>query len=270
MEHMVINLIKYLKIYWKLIKFSASLELEYRFSFILEIIVEISYFIVTLFGMRVIFWNVTEIAGWHYNELLMLYGINMVFSELILGIAFINGLRDLPNKIAKGSLDLILIKPLNSQFAVSFWRPYFAMFPSLLAGVIIAYIGFKNTGIIFNPIMIIPFTIIFISGLVMAYSLGMIISTVSMWFINAQPLPMLAQNIIQMSKNPYSVYTGTWKVVFLTLVPVAFMVSIPTSTLLGNFNFWWVPSSIIMASLFLFASHLFWNFALKKYSSASS
>jgi ABC-2 type transport system permease protein len=104
----------------------------------------------------------------------------------------------------------------------------------------------------------------------MAYSLGMIITTVSMWLINASPLPMLAQNIIQMSKNPYSIYVGTWKVVFMTIVPVAFMVSLPTSTLLGDFNFWWIPASIVIASIFLIASNRFWKFALKKYTSASS
>jgi ABC-2 type transport system permease protein len=119
-------------------------------------------------------------------------------------------------------------------------------------------------------VMIIPFVVVFVSGLIIAYSLGMIISTISMWFINAYPLPMLAQELIFMSQNPYSIYAGIWKVVFLTLVPVAFMVSIPTSILLGHFSFWWVPASVTVAGVFLYASHRFWNFALKKYSSASS
>lgn len=267
---MATRLLRYLRLYWKLVKFSASLELEYRLSFILEIFVEIAYFIVTLFGMKVLFWNVNEIAGWNYNQLLTLYGINMVFSELILGVAFIFNLRDLPNKIARGSLDLILTKPINSQFAVSLWRPYFAMFPSLLSGVIIAAIGYKNTGVTLNPTMLVPFIVIFLAGLVVAYSIGMIISTLSMWLVNAQPLPMLAQQFIFMSKNPYSIYSGAWKVVFLTLLPVGFMVSMPTSILLGDFNFWWIPSSITVAAIFLYTSHRFWNFALKKYSSASS
>lgn len=267
---MATNLVRYLKLYWKLVKFSATMEMEYRFSFILEIFVEIAFFIVTLFGIRVIFWNVTDVAGWHYNELLMLYGINMVFSELVLGFAFVFNLKDLPNKIAKGSLDLILSKPINSQFAVSLWRPYFAMFPSLFSGIIIAYIGFKNTGITFNPILIFPFLMIFISGLIMAYSMGMIISTLSMWFINVHQLPMLAQQFIHMSKNPYSIYSGAWKVVFMTVIPVAFMVSLPTSTLLGDFSFWWVPASVLVATFFLYLSHKFWVFALRKYSSASS
>lgn len=264
------NIVRYIKLWWKLMKFSATLEMEYRFSFLLEIFVECAFFFVSMVSLRVIYWNVTEIAGWHYNELLMLYGINMVFSEITLGLAFIYNLRELPTKIAQGNLDLILTKPINSQFAVSLWRPYFAMFPSLLSGVIIAVIGFRNTGIPFNPFALIPFFIVFGAGLVMAYSLGMIVSTLSMWFTNAQPLPMLAQQFIFLSKHPYSVYSGTWKIIFLTIVPVGFMVSIPSSILLGKLQWWWMPSSVLLAGLFLYASHLVWNQALKTYSSASS
>ena len=264
------SVVKHLKIYWKLVKFSASLEMEYRFSFMLEIFVELAYFIVTLLGMRIIFWNINEVAGWNYNQLLALMGINMIFSEIVLGFAFIFNLRDLPNKIAQGGLDIVLSKPLNSQFAVSLWRPYFAMFPSILAGAIATYIGIRDSGIIFNPQMLIPFFFIFICGLIMAYSIGMMVSTLSMWFINATPLPMLAQQFLFMAKNPSSVFTGAWKVFFMTALPISFMVSFPTTTLLGNISTWWLPASLVLALTFLKLSNLFWTFALKRYSSASS
>lgn len=267
---MVTSIIKYLKIYWKLVRFSASLEMEYRFSFLLEIFVEVAYFIVTLLGMRVIFWNVSEVAGWNYNQLLVLMGINMVFSETVLGFAFIFNLRDLPNKIAQGGLDIVLTKPLNSQFAVSLWRPYFAMFPSILAGILTSYIGFRDSGITFNPQMILPFLFIFFCGIIMAYAIGMIVSTLSMWFINATPLPMLAQQFLFMAKNPSSVFTGAWKVFFMTALPIAFMVSFPASTLLGKLTNWWLPASLVLALIFLKLSNVFWLFALKRYSSASS
>ena len=263
------DLIRYSKLYVRLSKFAAALEWEYRFSFFLEIFVELAYFAVILLEMRVIFWNVTEVAGWSYNELLVLYGVQMVFAELLLGIAFVFNLRSLPEKIANGSLDMVLMKPINSQFAVSLWRPYFAMFPSLAAGIIVAAIGFKGTGAVFNLFSLVPFLVVFGSGLVMAYSLGMMITTLSMWFIEDKPLTMLAEKVIMTCRNPYSVYTGWWKVVFLTVVPVAFMVSFPTSVLLGEFEFWWLPAAIVLAAVFLFISNRFWNFALKKYSGAS-
>lgn len=267
---MATSLIKHLKIYWKLIKFSASLEMEYRFSFVLEVFVELAFFAVTLLGVRVIFWNISEVAGWDYNKLLVLMGINMIFSETVLGFAFIHNLRSLPYKIARGDLDLILTKPLNSQFAVSLWRPYFAMFPSILAGIITSYIGFKNGGIAFDPTTLPAFLFVFICGLVTAYSIGMMVSTLSMWFVNATPLPMLAQQFLFMAKNPSSIFTGAWKIIFMTVLPIAFMVSFPSSILLGDLELWWLPASFVLAVVFLKSSNVFWKFALKRYSSASS
>lgn len=261
---------KYLKLYWKLVKFAASIEMEYRLSFLIEIFVEVGYFFVTLFGMRVLFWNVKEVAGWNFYQLLILYGVNMIFSEILLGVVFVHNLRNLPSSIAKGELDIILTKPLNSQFAVSFWRPYFAMIPGVLAGVVTVIIGFKNLSLILDPFSLMPAILIFLSGLIIAYSFGMMVVTLSFWTINVNQLSNLAQQFLFMAKHPYSVFTGVWKIVFLTVVPIAFMVSFPTQTILGDFKLWWLPFALVLAIVFLKASNMFWDFALKKYSSASS
>ena len=247
-----------------------TLETTYRMSFLLEIVVEVGYFIVTVVGMRVLFWNIKSVAGWGIYEIMVLYGLNMVFSEIILGMVFIFNLRKLPEKIADGELDLILIKPLNSQFVVSLWRPYFALVPSMLAGVIMMIFGFKLGNLVFNWFNLFPFIIIFGCGLVMAYSVGMMITTLSMWLIQATPLPMLAEEFLFMAKQPFSIYGGVWKFVFLVILPLAFMVSFPTQVLLGELVWWWIPMALVLAVVFLKISNLFWNFALKSYSSASS
>lgn len=270
MERMATNFLKYLRLYRKLVQFAAQMETEYRGSFILEIFVEVAYFCVTLISVLIIYGNVGSVAGWSRANFLAIVGLNMVFSETLLGLAFIFNLRELPSKIVRGELDLVLGKPINSQFAVSLWRPYFAMVPSLLAGIIVMLWGIKTEGTEVSLFSLIPFSIIFISGLVTAYSIGTMISTLSMWLVNATPLPNLAQQILFMAKNPYSVFFGAWKLIFLTLLPIAFMVSFPVQTLLGGYQWWWGPMAIILAAIFLKLSSVFWNFALKYYSSASS
>lgn len=269
-EHMATKLIKYLKLYWRLIKFAAQTEMEYKGSFILEIFVEVVYFFVSLILVFVIYGNVDSVAGWGKAEYLVIVGINMIFSEILLGVAFIHGLRDLPGKIVRGELDLVLGKPINSQFTVSLWRPYFAMIPSLFAGIIVVLWGINSGGAKIGLNSLIPFFILFIFGLIMAYSIGMMISTLSMWLTNATPLPMLAQQVLFLAKNPYSVFFGAWKIIFLTVLPIAFMVSFPVQTLLGGYQWWWGPMAMVLAVIFLKLSNMFWNFALKYYSSASS
>jgi len=261
---------RYLKIYSKLIKFAAIGETTYRFSFFLEWFVEIAYMAVSVLLMKVLFWNVKEVAGWDFNQMLVLVGLNMIFSEIILGLVFIFNLRNLPQKIVNGELDLILTKPINSQFAISLWRPYFAFVPSLIPGILTIYLGFQRGGFSFNPLFLLPFLIIFLSGLVIAYSLGMIISTLAVWFVSAEPLPELAEHILFVAGRPYSIFTGVWKIIFLAVLPLAFMVSFPAQTLMGDFKWWWMPVSVFLATVFLKFSSVFWQYALRHYQSASS
>lgn len=264
------NVIRHLRIYRELIKFAAIEETTYRFSFFLECFVEIAYMFVSLLLMKVLFWNVKEVAGWDFNRMLVLVGLSLIFSETILGLAFIFNLRSLPYKVGSGDLDLILTKPISSQFAISLWRPYFAFVPSLVPGVVTIYYGFRLGGFNFNPMYLLPFMVIFVSGLVIAYSIGMIISTLTVWFVYTDPLPELAENILFMAQRPYSIFTGVWKIVFLVVFPLAFMVTFPAQTLMGDFQWWWIPTSVLLAVLFLGFSKAFWNFALRHYQSASS
>lgn len=261
---------RYLKIYWQLIKLAEIQETTYRLSFFLELLVEFLYIGVVLLGFRVLFWNVPEVAGWNFNQMLVLLGLYSAFSEIVLGLFFISNLRELPAKIAWGDFDLILTKPLNSQFVVSMGRPYFALLPSLLPGLVMVYLGFRWEGFIFRPILLIPFLIIYASGIVIAYSIGMIISTLSFWLVNATPLPELAEQLLFMAGKPYSVFVGAWRFIFLLVLPIAFMTSFPAQTLMGDFTWWWVPAGILLATVFLKSSNLFWQFGLKHYQSASS
>ncbi|MBN1262916.1 MAG: ABC-2 family transporter protein [Candidatus Pacebacteria bacterium] len=264
------NFRKHLKIYWQLIKFAAIRDMTYRLNFFLEWLVEFGYVLTGLISLRIIFVNISEVAGWNFHQMLILIGLGTVFSETILGLFFIFNLRKLPEKITRGELDLILTKPLNSQFVVSMWRPYFTFIPSLIPGLILIYLGFTGGGYGFDPWLFLPFLTIFLSGLVIAYSVGMIITTLSVWLINATPLPELAEHLLFLAERPHSIFKGPFRIFFILVLPIAFMVSFPTQTLMGDFIWWWVPAALALAAVFLKTSALFWRLALKHYQSASS
>lgn len=253
-----------------LMKFAALLDLEYRWSFFVQICVELLYFSITLLSIKVVYSNIASVAGWNYNSMLILMGVNMIFSEILLGIAFIYNFRRLPAKILSGEVDLVLIKPLNSQFTLSLAKPYFALFPGVLAGIIIVLVGVRNEHIIIHILPLIFSLILLTCGLIIGYGISSIICTLSFWLVNTQPLPYLAEQVSYMARNPHSVYTGGWKILFAFFIPVSFMVSIPTRALMGYIEWWWIPAAILLASIFLTASAKFWNFALKNYTSASS
>jgi ABC-2 type transport system permease protein len=142
--------------------------------------------------------------------------------------------------------------------------------PSVFSGLAVIIYAFHLGNFTFIWLSLFPFLVVFVSGLIMAYAVSMILTTLSFWLLNATPLPDLAQQIVQMSGRPYQIFGGMWKVIFLMVVPLAFMVTFPAQILLGELVWWWVPASIVLAGVFLYASHKFWNLGLKHYSSASS
>lgn len=263
------NLFRHLKLYFHLVKFAAMLETEYRFSFLLEILVEVAFFVATLASYSVIFTHVPTIAGWNRYQIMVLYGLNMILSETILGFVFIFNLRELPHKIVRGELDLILTKPVNSLFAATLWRPYFASIPSSLSGLVLTLYGYHQGHLPFHLSHFFLFILFFSCGHILAYSIGTIISCLSFWFNNAEPLPYLAQQFIFLAKHPYDIYQGIWRLIFLVVIPTAFMLSFPTQALFGQLSAYWLLPAIILAVGFLKLTSFVWAMGLKVYESAS-
>ena len=73
--------------------------MAYRFSFLVELFVEVGYQIISVLFLVVIFSNVKEIAGWSYAEMLFLTGLNIVSFELFLAGTLVFGLWRLPEDI---------------------------------------------------------------------------------------------------------------------------------------------------------------------------
>lgn len=265
------NLIKYLKIYKTLFKYSFIQSTAYRASFIFQMIVELGYQVVIVVFFVVIFGNVKEIAGWDYNQILFLTGLNVVASELIIGSIFIFGLWRLPTAIKDGDIDVALLKPVNALFNLSLARPYFASILAALPGFGLMWYAASRMDISISLGAILLGVLLFICGLVIAYSIAVIFSSLSFYFVSATGLPKIAEQIIvQYKTNPFDVYQGALRILFFFIVPVVFISSVPAAAMIRTLD----PIMIILAPVFatvlLLLAVKTWNKMIKYYSSASS
>ena len=60
------------------------------------------------------------------------------------------------------------------------------------------------------------------------------------------------------------------RIIFTLLLPIAFLTTVPSRVILGDYNIVLISHAFILATLFFSLSRLFWKFALKHYTSASS
>jgi ABC-2 type transport system permease protein len=261
---------KYLKVYNYLFKFSLIKATTYRFSFFIELVIELSYTFAFLFFFQIIYDNVNEIAGWTYWETMFLLGLNIIISEIFVGFVYVWGLRVLPEKIKDGHIDFTLTKPLNSLFQLSLGEPYFSSIITMIPGIILMTVSWQNLNLTLNLWQAIAGLIILICGIVIGYSLITIISALSFVFTNAQKLADITLEIQDFGSRPHQIYRGLLKGLFFYILPVVFFYSIPASTWLHGLQIQYLFMAIILAAVFLTSTIKLWNRLIKNYTSASS
>ena len=71
-------------------------------------------------------------------------------------------------------------------------------------------------------------------------------------------------------RYPVSVYPPALRLLFTFVLPVAFLTTVPAEALIGRGAWPWAAGSLLVAFLALVGTLLFWHFALRHYTSASS
>lgn len=262
---------KYIRIYRVLLKYSVIQSTTYRANFFWELLIEFGYQIGLVVFFYALFGHITEIAGWSYYEVLFLAGLNIVYGGLLWGMVFVFGLTRLPEDIKNGNIDIALLKPLNPLFNLTLSKPYFTSLSAPPIGLGLMYYSVLKIGKVI-PIQNILFgTIIFCCGLLIAYSIAVIFSSMSFRFINSTAFQQIGERIIDMyTRNPHSVYRGGLRIILFFIVPLVFVSSIPSSTVLRGVEFQYVFLGIGLAAIFLLVAILVWDRMIRYYSSASS
>ena len=117
---LLVNKIKrYLKLYYCLIRSSLMSVLIYRINSLMMGTTPIIWMLTTVAFITVIFQKGSRIGNWDYWELMFLLGIHE-FIYLLSWLKFVGNLIDFIRLVRLGRFDIILLRPVNHRFFVSF------------------------------------------------------------------------------------------------------------------------------------------------------
>lgn len=92
----------------------------------------------------------------------------------------------------------------------------------------------------------------------------------SIWFVKIYNVTEVLRGLMESGRYPMAAYPNSYRFFFTFVVPIAFLTTVPAEALLGRGEAIWTAGSIFLAIALLYASHKFWQFALRFYTSASS
>ena len=249
-------------------KTSLIADLEYRANFFAQIVSDVFWYISQILTFEVLYLHTNKIGDWGIQEMRIFLGLVFII-DATHSIIFYDNLDRFSDKVTKGDLDLILAKPISSQFMLSLQKANTSLFANLIIGIgwflfaIGIYPDFHYARLIWL-IALIP------CSLLIMYVIRFFFSSLCVIFTQAYNLQFIWWQIYRLGLRPDSIYQPKIRTVLLTLLPVATIVSIPARAIIEEPNLKLLLWPIVLTPVLLYLSHRFWQYSLKFYSSASS
>ncbi len=243
--------------------------MEFRLNMVLKVMTDLIWYAGQISVFEVLFLHSNRYSDWDLPSVRVFLGI-LFFVDSIYMILFSENLDHLSMKVRKGDLDLLLVKPVNSQFMISFQKTNVSYI--LNCFFTLGYLAWAISNIP-QPIYFSNVVWLFLlipCGIAVCYSARFFFAALAVIFVNADNISYMWYQLYRIGTRPDSIYPSWMKYVILTILPVGFIASIPSRFVLGKQETWMYWEVPLVTGLLVYGSIRFWKFALTKYTSASS
>lgn len=259
---MLMEVKKHLKLLYRYFIFNLKCSLEYRTSFIIQVVGMIINNSSFLFFWWILYSNVNNIGGYTFSDTMILWGL----ASSTYGFAYIlfGNVQELSNTIITGGLDSFIIQPKDIIINCCASRTQISAWGDMIYGYILLVVSGRV-----SPLNIGLFTLFVITGGMIYFSSLLIVNSLSLYFGNIEGTKRIVEMfILAFSTYPEGIFGKYFRGLFYTLIPVGFMSFLPVQVF-RSFN----PINIIIiiaaAIAYVLLSYLVFYTGIKKYESGN-
>ncbi len=262
---------RYIEIYSIMLRNSLIREMTFKANFLLWMVVEILWFCGQIVFFSIIFGNVDRIGDWTKWEVVLLIGTHQMIAQLFQALFFVN-IANIPELVRTGKLDSVLVLPIDSQFAVSTKQFGLDSIVNAMLGAVVVGVSLSKLGVAPSPLSLALYLAAVCFGIAVHYSIMLGLAGASFWIVRAQGLVYGYFNFLNIARYPDAIFPRLFRLIFGWIIPVVIIANIPARLLIKSLGQpWLLMLHLVTASTIIFLlSRVFWKFALRHYSSASS
>lgn len=261
---------RYARLAALLFKLKTSRDMIYSLNFWIAFVVDLLLFLFQLLSFTVIYQFVDDINGWTLAQMFVFVGTFTIVDGLGMGTWFF-GIINLPGRIRTGELDMMIVKPVDTQFYASLANFNPGSLFGVIAGTAIVGYGMALGGYELTAGRGAGYVILCLMMCLLMYSLSTIIRTFAFFFIKIDALTQAEDSAVEFAfRIPGVAFKGISRFVFMVLLPYGLVATVPTQfiTALLAPNQWLAVSAITL--IFFGGARLFFRLGLNRYTSASS
>lgn len=259
--------------YWRLLgvqlRASAAVAMQYRLDFLVEGGLTLVWTAAALVPLLVVYSHRPTVAGWSYDEALVVMGWFVLMKGLLEGVVQ-PSLQSVVEHIRRGTLDFILLKPADAQFLVSTTRFEPWRVVDVLTSLAIFVVAFHRLGRAPAPVHVAAALVLLFCAAWTLYSLWILVISAAFYVVKVDNLSFLFSSIFDAARWPASVFRGAWRFIFTFVIPLALMTTYPALALLGRLDLRTGGGALIGSAVLAVFSRWVWRRSITRYTSASS
>jgi ABC-2 type transport system permease protein len=247
---------------------SIQVEMEYRTSFIINLLNSLVSIGASLLILYALFDRGQALAGWSFDEVLVVLGVFTV-ADSVVDMLLRPSLGKVSEYVREGGMDYLLLKPINLQYLVSVRNWTFWGLPNLFLGLGIVLYGMSAAGTL-NLANLALFAVMVVAGIAVIYSLWASLAVVAFWSVQAGQAHFLLYTALDAGRFPVGVYPPWLRLIFTFVAPIAFVTTVPAAAAVGRLDWSLAIGGLVAAPTALIISVVIWRLAVRSYTSASS
>jgi ABC-2 type transport system permease protein len=260
---------RYLKLIVLFTRVSVQDSAAYRADFFAHVLLTLANFGAELIGLWTIFSNTRSLNGWGIFEMVALLGVFRTMSGFI-GLTIAPNMRLIMDDIREGKLDFVILKPVNSQFFVSFRRVVIWRLADITLGLALVTIACVKLSSLLTTARVAMFIALLATGAVIIYSFWLVLATLAFWLVRVNNMEMVFWNVFEAGRYPVDIYRPMVRRGLTYIVPLAFITTFPAGALVGRTEFSGLALALFFAAGSLAVASAFWRYGLRHYSGASA
>lgn len=249
------------------LRLSVVLASQYRVEFAVNAVLAIFWTGTAILPLYVLFESRSSLAGWTRYEALLVVAWFTCLKGVLEG-AIQPSLQNVVEHMRKGTLDFVLLKPLDAQFLVSTLRFEVWRMGSVLAGFVLA--GVALAGANHCPTLgeVALSSALLLSAVATLYSIWTFVISLAFRVVKVDNLSYLFLTLYDLARWPRSVFHGLAAFVFTFVLPFALLTTAPALSTLGRLSTREALISFSVAACFAALSRLAWLRSIRHYTSA--